>query len=156
MTAWQHWLGIAKPKNVFRSTLNLCIRLPWNFKISYLSYFSTEKRNSITTKAISGLDFFTVQCRFVPRCAFSPTAAAPMLACIMVLPKLTSVLLCSTFLSPLLCKWRFAVAPLRGFMEDLFILITVCLQLRQPEVVCQCYGFVTASRDQMYPGYYSV
>ena len=26
MTAWQHWLGIAMPKNVFRSTPNLCIK----------------------------------------------------------------------------------------------------------------------------------
>jgi len=32
VTTWQHWLGIAKPKNVFRSTLNLFIKLLWNFK----------------------------------------------------------------------------------------------------------------------------
>ena len=28
---WQHWLGIAKPKNVFRSTLNPSNKLLWNF-----------------------------------------------------------------------------------------------------------------------------
>ena len=27
LSAWQHWLGIAQPKNVFGSTLNLCIKL---------------------------------------------------------------------------------------------------------------------------------
>jgi len=32
LTAWQHWLGIVKSKSVFRSTLNLCINLLWNFK----------------------------------------------------------------------------------------------------------------------------
>ena len=32
MTAWQHWLGMAKPKNAFGSTLNLCIKVLWNFK----------------------------------------------------------------------------------------------------------------------------
>jgi len=42
LTAWKHWLGIAKPKNVFRSTLILCIKLPWNFKNSYLTDFSTD------------------------------------------------------------------------------------------------------------------
>ena len=26
VTTWQRWLGIAKPKNVFRSTPNLCIK----------------------------------------------------------------------------------------------------------------------------------
>ena len=32
VTAEQHWLGTAKPKNVFRSTLTLCTKLLWNFK----------------------------------------------------------------------------------------------------------------------------
>ena len=32
LTVWEYWLGIAKPKDVFRSTLNLCIKLLWNFK----------------------------------------------------------------------------------------------------------------------------
>jgi len=31
-TVWEYWLGIAKPKSVFRSTLNRCIKLLWNFK----------------------------------------------------------------------------------------------------------------------------
>ena len=63
LTLWEHWLGIAKPKNVFRSTtINLCIIFLWNFKISYLTDFSTDwlsdwlmpsdKRNSITAKAM--------------------------------------------------------------------------------------------------------
>ena len=42
VTSLQHWLGIAKPKNVFRSTLNLCIKLLWNLKISYSTDFSTD------------------------------------------------------------------------------------------------------------------
>ena len=32
LTVWECWLGIAKPKNVFRSTPNCCIELLWNFK----------------------------------------------------------------------------------------------------------------------------
>ena len=32
LTVGQYWLGITKPKNVFRSTLNLCIKLLCNFK----------------------------------------------------------------------------------------------------------------------------
>jgi len=38
----------------------------------------SDKRNWIT--AGYGLDIFTVQHCFIPRCAFLPTAAAPMLA----------------------------------------------------------------------------
>jgi len=40
---------------------------------------------------------------------------------IMVLPKLIFVLLCSWFISPLAHRWRFAVAPLHGFVKDLVI-----------------------------------
>ena len=54
----------------------------------------------------------------------------------MVLPKLTFVLLCSSFHSPLPLRWRFAVAPLRGFMEvfviaaipEVFITLSFCLK----------------------------
>ena len=34
-TAWQHWLGIAKPKNV---TLNLCVKLLKNFLFNRFFY----------------------------------------------------------------------------------------------------------------------
>jgi len=40
LTAWQYWNFSAKPKNVFRSTLNLCIKLLWNFKKFYLTDFA--------------------------------------------------------------------------------------------------------------------
>jgi len=50
-------------------------------------------------------------CIFANRCSCN--------ARIIVLPKLTFVLLCSPFSFPLLHWWRFAVVPLRSFMEDL-------------------------------------
>jgi len=100
------------------------------FKISYLTDFSTDwltiwltiwlmpsdKCNSITAKAIGLISslFNVTSSQDVPFancCSFN--------AHIMVLPKLTFVLLCSWFLFPLLCRWRFVVALLRGFMEDL-------------------------------------
>ena len=42
LTAWQHWLGIAKPKNVFRSTLNLSINCYEIFKILIQQIFLTD------------------------------------------------------------------------------------------------------------------
>ena len=42
MTAGQHWLGIAKPKNVFRSTLTFALSCYEILKISYLKDFSTD------------------------------------------------------------------------------------------------------------------
>ena len=42
VTAWQHWLGIVKPKNVLRSTLNHYIKLLWILKISYFTDFSAD------------------------------------------------------------------------------------------------------------------
>ena len=80
VTAWQHWLDIAKPKNVFRSTVNLFIKLLWNFKISYLTDFSTDwlsdflmpsdKRNSITTRAMGSISslFNIASSQGVPFC----------------------------------------------------------------------------------------
>ena len=55
---------------------------------------------------------------------------------IRILPKLTFVLPCSQFLSPLLHTWRFAVALLHGFMEnfvtaviaEVFIALSFCLK----------------------------
>ena len=38
--------------------------------------------------------------------------------------------------------------------RSFFIFHTVCLEFQQLEVVCQCYSSVTASCDQMYPGYH--
>ena len=38
---------------------------------------------------------------------------------IMVLPKLMFILLCSPFLSPLLHRRKYAIAPLYGFMDGL-------------------------------------
>ena len=108
LTFWEHWLGIAKPKNK-------CLQInPLNsyeiLKISYLTHFSTDcdfaclltnyslmpsnrKHNSRTR-----FDFFTNQCSFVPRCAFSPTAAATVLAsgCYLCTPLISYILFFTT------------------------------------------------------------
>ena len=124
LTAWKHWLGIAKPKNVFGSTLNLYINLLCkNFLFNRFFCWLTDwlsdylmlsdKRNSITAKAmglISSLFNVTLS-RDMPRCSSN--------AHIMVLPKLTFVLLYSPFSFPLPHRWRFAVALLLGFMKDI-------------------------------------
>ena len=68
-----------------------------------------------------GLIRFTVQRRFVPRCAFFQNSYSSN-ACIMVLPKLTFVLLYSPFSFPSL---RFVLAPLCDFMEDLITVVIV-------------------------------
>ena len=79
LTAWEHWLGIAKPKNVFTSTLNHCIKLLWNFKNFLFNRFfywltdwlmPSDKRNSImaiATGLISSL-FNVASSRDVPFC----------------------------------------------------------------------------------------
>ena len=89
VTAWQHWLGIAKPKNVFRSTLNLCIKLLWifyltDFSIDWLTdqptdWLSDWLHNSITAKAM-GLVSSLFNIASSLRHVFSPTTATPMLA----------------------------------------------------------------------------
>ena len=77
----------------------------------------SDKCNSITTKVTGLISSLHVQRHFIPRCAFSPTAAAPMLA--------------SWFYQSLpLFSFSFLhyhvgddlpVAPLHGFVEDLVI-----------------------------------
>jgi len=128
LTAWQHWLGIAKPKNAFRSTLSLCIDLLWNFKnfsfnrffcwlIDHLTIWYLQ--TSVAPQPLKLWAWFLhcstslrpEMCLFTNRCSSN--------ARIMVLPKLTFVLLYFPFSFPLPRRWRFAVAPLRGFMEDL-------------------------------------
>jgi len=39
LTAWQNWIGIAKPKNAFKSTLTPCNILLWNSKNFLLNRF---------------------------------------------------------------------------------------------------------------------
>ena len=128
VTAWQHWLDIAKPKNVFRSTLNLFIKLLWNFKNFLFNRFfywltiwltdylmPSDKHNSITTRAmglISSL-FNVASSRDVPFCQplqlqYSHHGS-------------TKAYLCSWFLSTLPHKWWFVIAPLHGFVEGLVI-----------------------------------
>ena len=126
VTAWQHWLDIAKPKNVFRSTL---IKLLRNFKNFLFNRFFTDwlsdylidclmpsdKCNSITTRAmdlISSL-FNVILSRDVP---FHQLLQLQYLH-----HGSTKTYLCSWFLSPLPHRWRFMVAPLHGFVEDLVI-----------------------------------
>ena len=118
VTSRQDWLGIVKPKNVFRSTINPSTKLIWNF----LTKFSTDgptdqlnnwltcllmlsdKHNSILAIYSYRLDFFAVRYSFALRCVFLSTTAANV--CIMVLPKLTFGLLCVPFFSPLPHRWR--------------------------------------------------
>ena len=50
---WQHWLGLAKSKNVFRSTLDPSNKLLWNFKISYLTKFSTNWLTNYVTDQLT-------------------------------------------------------------------------------------------------------
>ena len=61
VTEWQHWLGIAKPKNVFKLTLNVCIeflKYLLNRFIHWLTDWLTDylmpsdKHNSITAKVM--------------------------------------------------------------------------------------------------------
>ena len=79
LTVWEHWLGIAKPKNVFRSTVNHYIKLLWNFKNFLFNRFfcwltdwlmPSDKRNSImaiATGLISSLFNVTLS-QDVPFC----------------------------------------------------------------------------------------
>ena len=85
LTVCQHWLGIADPKNV-------CCRILNNF---YLVEFSTD-----------WLD--TVWCHFIPE-TYLFTNHSSSIACVMVLLKLSFVLLCIPFLSPLPGWWQFAL-----------------------------------------------
>ena len=115
LTVWEYWLGLAKPKNVFRSTLSHCIKLLWNFKNFLFNRFfcwltdwlmPSDKRNSIMALA-TGSIFSLLRpemCLFANRSSSS--------AHIMVLLKITFVLLCTPFLSPLARRWRFAVRAL--------------------------------------------
>ena len=94
LTAWQHWLGIAKPKNAFRSTL--CIKLLWNFLFNRFFYWlsiwlmPSDKRNSITTRAIGLISslFNVTSSRDVPFANHCNSNAH-----IMVLPNLLSFVL---------------------------------------------------------------
>ena len=80
VTSRQYRLGIVKLKNVFRSFLTHLLRNFKNFLSNFLLTDWLTKRNSILNRYSYSLDFFTVQRCFIWRCAFSPTAAAPMLA----------------------------------------------------------------------------
>ena len=107
----------SQAQNVFRSTVNL---------FTYLTDFSTDWLSDafrpITTRAMGSIlhcstSLHPKMCLFTNRCSSSTR--------IMALPKLTFVLLCSWFLSLLPHRWRFMVAPLHGFVEDLAIALIV-------------------------------
>ena len=86
-TMGQYWLGETKPKQAFRSTRNAFKKFLWNFNFFYSTDFITDwltaclmpsdKRNSITANA-TGLIFFTVRRRFIPRGAFWHTTVRAM------------------------------------------------------------------------------
>ena len=151
LTAWQHWLGITKPKNVFRSTLNLCIKLLWNFKnflfnrffywltiwlIDYLTDWLTpsDKRNTINTKSMSLISslFNITSSQDVPfhqplqlQCSHHDSTKACLCSSLFSIPFFTTAY-----------RWQFAVAPLRGFMKNLvtaviaevFNMLSFCLK----------------------------
>ena len=73
----------------------------------------SDKRNSITTKAISLISslFNVASSQDVPFCQPLQIQCSYHGS--------TKAYLCSPFLSPLLRRWQFVVAPLRGFTEDL-------------------------------------
>ena len=118
MTFRQYWLGIAKLKNVHKA-----FHLKWyKFKkfLTWQNFLLTEwlidwltnllmpsdKHNSILAIA-TGLIFHcsTLLCPETISYSSSNT-------CIMVLPYLAFVLLCTPFLSPLPCRWRLAARAL--------------------------------------------
>ena len=76
LTVRQYWLGKVKPKNIFRSILNPSIK--WFLHLTDFSIdLITNAFRHQERLGLYRLDFFTNQC---PWCAFSPTAAATMLA----------------------------------------------------------------------------
>ena len=80
----------------------------------------SDKHNSITTKAMT----WFLHCSMLLRpemCLFANCCSSNV--CIMIIAKFTFALLCSWFLSPLLCRWQFAVAPFHGFVEHLIIVL---------------------------------
>jgi len=102
------------------------------------------KRNSITAKAIdlTSLLFNVASSRDVP--------LRQLLQLQCLYRGSTKVYLCSPFLSPLPHRWRFVVAPLRGFMEDLvtaviaevFNMLSFCLNRS-----VNCYTTLNMKRD---------
>jgi len=116
VTAWQHWLDIAKPKNVFR--LTSC------YEISCLTGLTTwlsdylmpsDKRNSITTRAMGSISSL-----------FNVTSSLDVPFCQLLQLQYfhygsIKAYLCSWFLCPLPHRWKFVVASLHGFVEDLVI-----------------------------------
>ena len=82
MTSKQYWLGIAKLKNVFTLTINPSNKLQkFLIKQTFLEWPTNAFRQAYLDSGFSyRLDFFTNQCCFVKRRAFSPTAEVPMLA----------------------------------------------------------------------------
>ena len=108
VTSRQDWLGIAKPKNVFRSTKNL---IWFFFKILTDWLMPSDKHNSIRLY-LQPWFLFTVQRTSLHpgMCLFANRSSSS--AHIMVLPKLTFALLCTPFLSSLARRWQFAVRVL--------------------------------------------
>ena len=115
LTVWEYWLGIAKPKNIFRSTLNRYIKLLWNFKNFLFNRFfcwltdwlmPSDKRNSIMAIA-TGLIFSLFN---VASSRDVPFRQPQQLQCSH--HGFTKIYLCSPFLSPLARRWRFAVHAL--------------------------------------------
>ena len=121
-------------------TLNLCIKLLWNFK--NLTDFSTDWLSDTFRQAyfdsyVLRLWAWFLHCSMSlhpETCLFANCCSSN--AHIMVLSKFTFVLLCSPFFPSLLCRWQFAVVPLHGFMEDLvtaviagvFNMLSFCLK----------------------------
>jgi len=111
LTVWEYWLGIAKPKDVFRSTLNCCIELLWNFKNFLFNRFLCWLTDWLPSDKRNSTWFLHCSTSLCPKmCLFANRSSSS--AHIIVLPKITFVLLCTPFLSPLARRWRFAVCAL--------------------------------------------
>ena len=61
VTTWQHFLGIAKPKNVFRSTLNLSYILVAIMTVNSTNYLNSIYYLLMLENSINTLDS-TVKC----------------------------------------------------------------------------------------------
>ena len=104
LTVGKYWLGISKPKNVFRSTINTSTKLVWNFDflltdwlIDWQTDWLTDKlmpsdKCNYTMAKAAGLisSLFNVTLSQV----VSFTNCSSSNACIMILPKLSFALLC--------------------------------------------------------------
>ena len=110
MSSWTHplgWYTILKISYLVDFSSKWLTNQPNKQMSNWLAYLLTyllmpsDKRNSIMAEATGLNPLITVHIHFVPRRAFLPTIAAPMLT-----SWFTFLLICDPFLSPLQCRWQ--------------------------------------------------